>query len=148
LNRQLVTVAIAFRAVGILLGIPSLFACLWLTALKLDLAAIKPDKSGQSDWDAINIGRDGILGVIAAIFTPIFKGFELFGNLLGWFAGVLDIVAAALTLAAVCLFFTGRGLAQHSEWARIAAVFAASGFLLISFLTMTALRRGAARPSP
>jgi hypothetical protein len=144
LSRHLLIVGNAFRAVGFLLGIPSLLACLWLTALRLDLASLKPDRSVQSGSEAVNIGRDGIFGILAAGSAVIGKGFEVFGNVVGWFAGILDIVAAALTLTGVGLFFTGRGLVLHAVWARIAAGVAASGFLLISFFTMTALRRGAA----
>jgi hypothetical protein len=144
LNRHLLIVANAFRTVGLLIGIPSLLVFLWLTALKLELAWLKPDPSVQSASEAVNIGRDGIVGIVVGIGTVIGKGFEFFGNAAGWIAGVFEIVAAAITLACACLFFTGRGLALHAAWARIAAGVTASGFLLISFMAMTALRRGAA----
>jgi len=137
-----VIVANGFRAVGLLLGIPSLLVFLWLTALKLELFWSKPDKAAQSGSEAINIGRDGIVGVVVALGTVIGKGFEFAGNAAGWVAGVLLVVAAALTLAGACLFFTGRGLILHAAWARIAAGMAALGFLLVSFLALTSLRRG------
>jgi hypothetical protein len=142
LNRHLLIVANAFRVVGFLVGIPSLLICLWLTALKLQLFWLKPDKSIQTRGEAINIGRDGIVGIIVAGATVIGKGFEIANSAAGWIAGILDIAAAILALAGACLFFTGRGLVLHSTWARIAAGFASAGFLLVSLTTMTALRRG------
>jgi hypothetical protein len=144
LNRHVLIVANAFRAAGFLLGIPSLLVCLWLTALKLELAWLSPDKSVHSGGNAVNIGRDGIVGIVVGLGTVVGRGFEFFGNAVGWIAGILDVAAAALTLAGACLFFTGRGLVLHSAWARIAAGVAASVLLLISFMAMTALRRGAA----
>ena len=126
---------------GLLLGIPSLLVCLLLTAFKVDVARYKPDPSASD----INLKRDGIVGVVSGtLATVIVRPLEFFGKFAGWVAGILDIVAAALTVAGVCLFFTGRGLALHATWARIAAGLGASGFLLISYLTMTALKRGAA----
>ena len=144
LNRHLLIVANAFRVVGFLVGIPSLLICLWLTALKFQLFWLKPDKSIQTSGEAINIGRDGIVGIIVAGATVIGKGFELANSAAGWIAGILDIAAAILALAGACLFFTGRGLVLHAAWARIIAGVAASGILLISFLALTSLRRGAA----
>jgi hypothetical protein len=144
LNRHLLLLANGFRAVGLLLGIPSLLAFLWLASLKLQLAWLKPVKSTQSSGEAVNIGRDGIVGVVVAIGTVIGKGFEFMGDAIGWVAGILDVAAAVLTAAGVLLFFTGRGLSLHATWARIAAGAAATGFLLISFLALTSLRRGAA----
>jgi len=129
--------------VGLLLGIPSLLVCLLLTAFKIDIARSKPDPSAESGSD-INLKRDGIVGVVGVVATVIVKPLEFVGEGIDWIAGILDIVAAALTMAGACLFFTGRGLVLHATWARIAAGLAASGFLLISFLAMTALRRGAA----
>jgi hypothetical protein len=143
LNRHLLIVANGFRAVGLLVGIPSLVVCLWLTAFKIDLARAKPDPSAQSGSDT-SIARDGIVGVIGVVATVIVKPLEFIGKTVEWFAGIFDIIAAVLTVAAACLFFTGRGLILHATWARIAAGLGASGFLLISFLTMTSLRRGAA----
>jgi hypothetical protein len=143
LDRHLLIVANGFRGVGLLLGIPSLVVCLSLTALKIDLARSRPDPSAQSGSD-INIQRDGIVGAVAAVATVIVKPLEFIGKTVEWFAGIFDILAAALTVAAACLFFAGRGLILHATWARIAAGLAALGFLLISFLTMTSLRRGGA----
>jgi hypothetical protein len=143
LSRHLLIVANGFRAVGLLLGIPSLLVCLCLTAVKIDLARSKPDPSAQSGSD-INLRRDGIVGVVGVVATAIVKPLEFVGKGVDLVAGILDIVAAALTLAGACLFFTGRGLVLHATWARIAAGLGASGFLLISFLAMTALRRGVA----
>jgi hypothetical protein len=144
LSRHLLIVANGFRAVGLLLGIPSLLVCLVLTAVKIDYARSKPDPSAQSGSD-INLKRDGVVGAVVGVAAiVIVKPLEFVGKFVGWAAGILDIVAAALTLAGVCLFFTGRGLAMHTTWARIAAGLGASGFLLISYLTMTALKRGAA----
>jgi hypothetical protein len=142
LSRHLRIVANGFRAVGLLLGIPSLLVCLCLTALKIDLARSKPVPSAQSGSD-VNLKRDGIVGVVEVVATVIVKSLELVGKGVDWIAGILAIVAAALTLAGASLFLTGRGLVLHAAWARIAAGLAASGFLLISFLVMTALRRGA-----
>jgi hypothetical protein len=138
-SRHLLIVANAFRAVGCLLGIPSLLAFLFLTALKLDLARLKADMSVESGSEGVN---NGIFGMIAAGAAVVAKGFGLIGGAVGWVAGILDIAAAVLTLVGVCVFFTGRGLVLHAAWARIAAIIASSGFLLISFLTMTSLRRG------
>jgi hypothetical protein len=143
LDRHLVIVANVFRAVGALLGIPSLLACLWITWLLIELAWLKPDKATQSGFDAINTGRDGIFGIIGVGATAVLKAFEFLGDAATWALGILDIAAAALTLAGACLFFTGRGLFLHSAWARISAGVTASGFLLISFLALTSLRRGA-----
>jgi hypothetical protein len=143
LSRHLLIVANGFRTVGLLLGIPSLLVCLWLTALKIDLARPKPDPSAQSGSD-INLKRDGIVGVIGIVATAIVKTLEFAGKGVGWVAGILDIVAGALTLAGASLFLTGRGLILHATWARIVAGLGTSGFLLISFLAMIALRRGAA----
>lgn len=117
--------------------------CLWLTALKFDVPRSKPDPSAQSGND-INLGRDGIVGVVGAVATAIVKPLEMFGKLADWIVDMLDILAVALTIAGAGLFFTGRGLVLHAAWARIIAGFGATGFLLISFLAMTALRRGAA----
>jgi hypothetical protein len=114
LNRHLLIVANGFRAVGLLLGIPSLVVCLWLTAFKIDLARSKPDPSAQSGYD-INLKRDGIVGVIEVVATVIVTPLELIGKAVDWLAGVFDILAAALTVAAACLFFTGRGLIQHNH---------------------------------
>ena len=126
---------------GLLLGIPSLLVFLVLTAFKIDVARYKPDPSATD----INLKRDGVVGAVSGVAAiVIVRPIEFVGKFLGWAAGILDIVAAALTLAGVCLFFTGRGLAMHATWARIMAGLGASGFLLISYLTMTALKRGAA----
>jgi hypothetical protein len=143
LTRHLVIVGNGFRTVGLLLGIPSLLVCLCLTAVKIDLARSKPDPSAQSGSD-VNLKRDGIVGVVGAVATVIVKTLEFIGKGVDWVLGILDIVAAALTLAGACLFFTGRGLVMHATWARIAAGLAASSLLLISFLAMIALRRAAA----
>jgi len=129
--------------VGLLLGIPSLLVCVSLTALKLDLYLAKPGPSAQSGSE-VNLGRDGIVGIIVAAGTVIGKGFEFFGNALGWISGIFGIVAAAFAVVGACLFLTGRGLVLHATWARIAAGLAAMGFLLVSFLAMTSLRRGGA----
>jgi hypothetical protein len=143
LSRHLLIVANGFRGVGLLLGIPSLVVCLWLTATKIELARAKADASTQSSPD-INIKRDGIVGVVSAVATVFAIPLWLFAKLADWIADLVDILAAVFTLVSVSLFFTGRGLVLHATWARITAILATSGFLLISFLVMTALRRGAA----
>ncbi|HYL72562.1 MAG TPA: hypothetical protein VEU96_00065 [Bryobacteraceae bacterium] len=143
MSRHLLIVANGFRAVGLLLGIPSLVVCVWLTATKIELARAKTDASAQSSPD-INIKRDGIVGVVSAVATVFAMPLWLFSKVADWIADLADILAAVLTLVSAFLFFTGRGLVLHATWARIAAVFETSVFLFISFLVMIALRRGAA----
>jgi len=144
LDRHLLIVANGFRALGFLLGVPSLLACLWITWVLIDFASLKPDKSAQTSEEAINIGRDGIVGLIVAGAKVGVKGLELVGKASAWALRLIDVAAAALTLTGACLFFTGRGLVLHAAWARIIAGLAASGIFLISFLALTSLRRGAA----
>jgi hypothetical protein len=140
--RHLLIVANGFRAMGLILGVPSLLVFLSLTTLKIELALSKPNPSTQNQ-PPIDIGREGIVGVIRGVATIIVTPLELIVKGLDWVAGVVDIIAAVVAVVGACLFFTGRGLALHATWARIFAGLAASGCLLVSLLLMTALRRGA-----
>jgi hypothetical protein len=142
LDRHLLIVANGFRVVGILLGIPALLLCLWLTWGLIELAWLKPDKAALGGSHAINIGRDGIVGIAVALATGVGKAFEFLGGATTFVMRILDITAAALAVVGACLFFTGRGLFLHTAWARFIAGAAASGMLLVSFLALTSLRRG------
>src|SRR5579862_7162372 len=137
---HLLIVANGFRVVGLVLGIPALLLCLWLTA---DLARSKPDPSTQSGSD-VDLQRDGIVGVVGVVAKVIFTPLGLIGQALEFVARIIDILAAMLAVAGACLFFTGRGLVLHAAWARILAGLMASGFLLVSLMAMTVLKRGAA----
>jgi hypothetical protein len=133
-------VANGFRVVGFLLGVPSLLVCLWLTWGLIELAWLKP-KADLSGGQAINVGRDGIVGIVVALATGMGKAFEFAGDAAAFAMRIADVAAVALTVAGACLFFIGRGLLLHAGWARIAAGVGASGILLISFLALTSLRR-------
>ena len=116
--------------------------CLWLTWGLIELAWLKPDKAALSGSQAINIGRDGIIGIAVALATGVGKAFEFVGGATTFVMRMLDIAAATLAVVGAVLFFTGRGLFLHAVWARLVAGAAASGMLLVSFLALTSLRRG------
>lgn len=141
MDRHLLIVANGFRVIGFLLGIPSLLVCLWLTWGLIELAWLKPrpDPSGSQ---AINVRRDGIIGIVVGLATGMGKAFEFAGDVAAFAMRMVDVGAVALTAVGACLFLTGRGLMLHAAWARIAGGIGASGILLISFLALTSLPRG------
>ena len=57
-----------------------------------------------------------------------------------WIIGLLAAAALVATLFAVLLYMTGRGIARHARWARIAAIMLATVFLLVSLVALTSLR--------
>jgi O-antigen ligase len=124
-----------------LLGVPSLLLCLWLIPFWYQEARLKP---AEGTKESINIQRDGIVGLVVAGATVAAKGFQLVSGAAVWLMGILSAAAAALTVAGALFFFTGRGLLLQAAWARILAGLMSGGALMVSFLVLTSLRRGAA----
>ena len=147
MGRHLLIVANGFRAVGLLLAVPSLLVCLWITWILIQIALMKTGKPA-ADSEALNmtaadISKYGLIGLLMLGAKAAVKSMELVSGLALWALRAIDVVAAILTLIGASSFLTGRGLILHAAWARIAAGLIASFFLLASFLALTSMRRGA-----
>lgn len=133
--RQRLIVALAFRIVGALVGIPALLAAIWLGIGGAELAhGPGADKSG---WLAI-----GTYGLVGLLGNAVHGAADVVGFLLGLAGWVLVLLAIAAFINAVLglmLYLIGRGLRRGALWARIlggftCAVLALSGLVAVSVL--------------
>jgi hypothetical protein len=136
MDRHLIIVANAFRAGGVVVGVPSLIVLVvTATTLITSQAVPKPDNS-----PALDIGKYGLVGLLnngARIFS---RGASVALGLMSWAMMAILGATLVLTLIGLVLFFTGRGLVAHATWARVIAILVSMMALLISFLTFTSAK--------
>jgi hypothetical protein len=123
-----------FHAVSLVLGIPSLLACMFFTweSVRFHLLP-NPSESGPSGDQLIDL---------------FVSGFRLFGKILALFGGAVQWALLALAVAsflsslfALILFFTARGIEAGRPWARILGILLALVPLFCSLAALTALDR-------
>jgi hypothetical protein len=132
-----------FRVAGLLLGIPSAVALMGLVYTIVDLRstpAPPPDHSSYLDvskYGLVGLLNNGAKG-IGAVFG---KPFEMAAQAAMWVIVALAIASLVAALFAVLLYFIGRGIGHRATWARILGIVLTSGFLLVSIMALTSLRR-------
>jgi hypothetical protein len=132
-----------FRIAGLLLGVPSIAAFVTLIFTMVDLRstpALPPDDSQYLEigkYGLVGLLNNGVKGIGDVIGTP----FALAAGAATWLIVALAITALVAALFAVLLYFVGRGVKHRATWARFVGIILTSGFLLISILALTSLRR-------
>jgi hypothetical protein len=135
-SRHLSIVGNVFRVVGVVIGVPSLVALVYLGwALISFQSGVPPASRG---------GDDGVGGLINTAARGMGAVFELVAAASRWIAEVLTVVSLVCSSIGASLFFTGRGLLQHATWARIVGALFALVVLLSSFWPVVNLSRGPA----
>ena len=132
---NLSAVANAFYVAAASLGLPSSVALLVYAFYRVQLW-VTPTPAGNQfpkNPDAILLILQGMTRAIGGIAGALGRVGQFLFN------GVAVISVFALVLAVV-LFLTGRGLHAHQGWARGLAGLITGGVLLISLLSLTALR--------
>jgi len=121
-------VASGFRIAAWLVGAPSLAATIGLTVSVFLLGqAAAPDNSQPLDLKTY-----GVAGLISNGAWGVAKVFGFLAGLGEWIAAGLAVVSLLATLAAVLLYFTGRGIGRHATWARIFGLLILSASLLVA----------------
>jgi hypothetical protein len=118
-------VAIAFKVVGALIGLPSL-AVLVLYAINeiRSRMTAAPGKTNFGD------NPDGLLLLLKGMTESIGALARLAGSLSQFLFNSLAVVAVFGLVLALALWFTSRGLQVHATWARVSAF----GLLLLALL--------------
>jgi hypothetical protein len=136
-------VAGEFRVAGLLLGIPSAAALAYLLYAIIDLRSTPAPPPDHSSY--LEVGKYGLVGLlnngvkgIGAVFG---KPLEMAAQAAMWVIVALAIASLVAALFAVLLYFIGRGIGHRAMWARIFGIVLTSGFLLVSILALTSLRR-------
>jgi hypothetical protein len=131
--RHLFIVATAFRVTGLVMIIASILALVDLGGTALVMRNVPPDTSKPLDI--------GTYGLIALIHNAA-RGFAWAMRALGGIASailiVLAIAAVIALLLGVLFYFTGRGIGQHADWARIVAMLISAALALLSCSIMAA----------
>ncbi len=132
-----------FRIAGLLLGVPSTIAFVALIYTVIDLRstpALPRDDSQYLDIDKyglVGLLNNGVKGIGDVIGTPI----AFAAGAAMWLIVALAIASLVAALFAVLLYFVGRGVRRRATWARFVGIILTTGFLLISILALTSLRR-------
>jgi len=141
LHRRIV--AVGFRILGLLLGIPAFAALAGLTYSAIDLGSLPippPDNSAYLD-----VGTYGLVGLLSngakAVGTGLGKLLALLSGAATWVVVSLAIALLLTLLFAVLLFFVGRGIGRHAKWARIVGMLLAAGFILAPIGVLAVLPR-------
>ena len=137
MNPSLVTVANSFYLVAAVVGAPSLVATLLYAVFRLRLWATP--LPAASSLDGVK-NPDAILLVIGGMARSIGAVAGAIGSLGQVVFGIIAAVAVAGLIFSVAAFFTGRGLHAHQDWARTLGGVLMGGLLLVSLLSLVALR--------
>jgi hypothetical protein len=138
MDRHSWIVADGFRFAGCALGLPSTVALIYLVWARVGLQSRPPPGADG----ATDIAAYGLVGLLLT-------GVNFAGKLLGPLGSVLVMLVDMLTVASLiavafsaALFLTGRGLGNHSTWARIAGSLFSVVSLAFSVGWLILLRRG------
>ena len=132
--RHLLIVATAFRVAGLMMIVASILALVDLGNTALVTRNIPPDTSKPLD-----IGTYGLIALLhntARGFAWAMRGLIGIANVI---LIVLAIAAVIILLLGVLVYFTGRGIGLHADWARILATLISAGLALLSSFVMVAL---------
>jgi len=136
-NPHIIFLANQFYAVAAVLGIPSLVITLLYAGYRIQLW-LAPSSTASSfgkvsNPDAVLLVLEGItraVGSLAAVWRFVEK--FVFGG--------IAIVACVVLAIALALFFVGRGLQGHQDWARLMAGLVMTGLVLVAVLSVTSIR--------
>lgn len=124
--RHRLIVARGFRVAGWILGLPCLAL---LVMLCIDLVAlhqgVPPDSSQPLD-----VQTYGLIARLSDAMRGLGAMFGVFGAIVGWFMVLLAVVLFVLTLLAIAMVITGRGIQKSATWARVVAILICVGFLV------------------
>ncbi|MEO7649915.1 MAG: hypothetical protein ABIZ80_05570 [Bryobacteraceae bacterium] len=143
MNSHLSIVANGFRVVGVVLGLPSLLAFLYFGWASVRMHLLTPAPSSASSADPGSL--TDLIETAGKIFGGFFRILGAAGHLV---AIIITVIAFIVLVTSVLLFFTGRGLQEHSAWARIVASLLAMWMLFVSVVAVLSMRREAAALLP
>jgi hypothetical protein len=134
MTRHLLIVATAFRVTGLTMIFASILALVDLGGTAVVMRNVPPDTSKPLD-----IGTYGLIALIDSAARGFAWAMRGLAGVAGVIMVVLVIAAVTILLLGVLFYFTGRGVSQHADWARIVAVLISAGFALLSCSVMAAL---------
>jgi hypothetical protein len=138
LPRHRLIVAGTFRIAGFVIGAPSLLATLGLAGGAFIFGnGPPPDNSPY-----LSLKTYGPAGALQNGAQAVGNVFSFMDMLATHILAVLAIVALAVTLFAVLLYLTGRGLKASAAWARIVAGLLIAVALANCAIGLSALNRG------
>jgi hypothetical protein len=143
MTRQLLIVATAFRVTGLTMIIASILALVDLGGTAIVMRNIPPDTSKPLD-----IGTYGLVALIDYGARGFSWAMRLFLGVASFILVALVITAVIVLLLGVLFYFTGRGIGQHADWARIVAILISAGLALLSCSAMAALVTGRRELAP
>ena len=133
---QLANVANAFHVGSLVLGVPSFIALLPLSfyAIQMRLSkapAMAPAPANEPvSLVSLLVSGARVMGKVASFM----------GDMAQAFVTGLAILALVLTLVAVAMFYTSRGLQAGATWARVVAIAITIAALCVSLVGSLALR--------
>jgi hypothetical protein len=128
-------VALGFKVSGLIVGVPAVAACVFLTieAIWFHHAAA-PDGS-----HLISVRTYGLIGLMNDAAVGIDRVFGVLAGLAAWLFAGLAVVALFIALWAGLLYLVGRGVGRRALWARIVGGVFALILALANLLALTSL---------
>ena len=136
-DRHLPIVANAFYALSAVLGVPALAGCLFAGFSAFRLHVNETPELGTSR------SPDGAIRLLETGAHVVGKAFQFMGAVGEAIIIGIAIVLFFVSLLAVVMFFTGRGLHRRQGWAKIFASLFAFWLLLTSVVSFLSLGRSA-----
>ena len=134
-DRHLPIVANAFYAVSAVLGVPALVGCIVAGFTAFRLYQTKTPELGTSR------SPDGAVDLLVTGAHVFGKAFQFMGDLGEWMIMGVAVILFFVSLLALVIFLTGRGLHRRQGWAKIVASLFAFWLLLTSVVSFLSLGR-------
>lgn len=119
MGSQSVIVAYGFRALGLLIGVPSLLV---LFDLVVNLFVLNTPMPQPDNSPPLDVQKYGIVALLSYGARGVGAMFGALGALAEWVAQLLAMALFFVVLFALLLYFTGRGIAHHASWARVMGI--------------------------
>jgi hypothetical protein len=130
-------VARGFRAVGLVIGLPSVVLFVVLAAATLTLRLPPLDTSGPLD-----IGTYGLVALLVAGARGISSAFGFLIKAMDWAIALMAVVSLAVAVLGLFLFVVGRGLQRRAAWARVLGVLTLVSCLAVTLGALSILPHG------
>ncbi len=125
-------VARIFQVGSFVIGIPSLLFGMFMTWTAIQTQSKPQPESAPSGNQAIDLAISGV--------EWIGKGLSALGDIAHWVSILLAVLAFALVIYAVVLFFIARGIRHNRVAARVLGILLALPPLLSSLTTIASIR--------
>lgn len=126
-----------FRAVGLMLGVPSL---LLLLDISVNLIALN-FRPAPATAHFLDVGKYGLVGLLSNGAEVVGKVFEGFSTVASWVMTMVAVVMLVVVTFAVTIYVTGTGIKNHAKWAKVVAILFSIGMLGISLIALIILPR-------